>query len=92
MANHDCDWYVARKQGASTLEVGVVRFQFIIDTRFHFVGLVSSVDVSAPESGISHVGICCYVGGSHCHCISIITRYGQTFGMVNQRGTKRYQK
>jgi hypothetical protein len=88
MANHNRDWYVERKQGTSTREVGVVRFQFVVDDNFHFVGLVRSVDVSATESAIPHAGVRCVMGGSHCHRCSIITWHGQTLRMVSQRGTK----
>jgi len=91
LANHNHDWYVECKQGTSTCEVGVVRFQFVVDDRFHFVGLVSSVDVSTTESDLPHAGVRCFMGGSHYHRCSSITQHGQTFRMVSHRGTKKHQ-
>jgi hypothetical protein len=83
MANHNHDWYVERAQATSTLEVGVVHFQFVVDDSFHFVGLVSSVDVSTTESALSRVGVRYFMDGGRCHRCSNITWFDQTFRMVN---------
>jgi len=87
MANHNRDWYLERKKGTSSLEVGVIRFQFVVDTCFHFMGVVSSVDFSATESGLPRVDIRYYMDSSNCHRVDGITRNDQTFRLVSQRGT-----
>ena len=92
MANHNRDWNVERKQRTNTLEVGVVRFQFIVNDSFHYMGLVNSADVSTSESALPRAGFRYSMDGRHSHRCSIITWYDQTLRMVSQRGTKKYQR
>jgi len=55
----------------------VVFILFIfVDYRFHFVGLVSSIEVSTMEVTLSSASVRCFMGSSHYHRYDNIMWHG----------------